>query len=189
MEQRPNVVGWVIAGFFLIGGAFFARMSETRLLGVIWMIVASFLLLLFWAMKWRAGRADQLRRTGQPGRAVVRGITDTGATLNEQPLVELTLDVQPDGLPAYTVTKRMVVPRVAVGQLTNGVPLSVHVDSKDKERFAIDWGSLSAAPMGAATVDTGDPEARLRKLKELRSGGLITEAEFESQRKRILESL
>ena len=46
-----------------------------------------------------------------------------------------------------------------------------------------------AAPSTGAQDDSGDPEARLTKLAELRGKGLITDEEYEEKRREILDEL
>jgi hypothetical protein len=151
---RPNPTSWGIALFFLIlGAAFvvFSSDSDGRILGLILAGVGAFLLILYLAMLRRANRADELRRRGVPGRAVITSMVQTGTYVNENPLVKLQLQVQPEGLPAYELEKRLVVPLTAMGQLGVGNALSVHVDSGDRDEIAIDWG-VQAMPGTADQV-------------------------------------
>ena len=141
--MRPNPVGWGIAAFFvLLGAAFvvFSSDSDGRILGLILGAVGAFLLILYLAVLRRANRADELRRRGVPGRAVITSMVQTGTYVNENPLVKLGLEVQPEGLPAYELEKRAVVPQIALGQLAVGNALAVHVDPGDRDKIAIDWG-------------------------------------------------
>ena len=46
-----------------------------------------------------------------------------------------------------------------------------------------------AAPSPGRPDDSGDPEARLTKLAELRGKGLITDEEYEEKRREILDEL
>src|SRR6266540_5096102 len=150
--MRPNPIGWGIALFFLILGAAFAVFSsesDGRSLGLIFVGVAAFLLILYFSMLRRANRADELRRHGIPGHAVITSMVQTGTYVNENPLVKLKLEVQPEGLPAYELEKRLVVPLVAMGQLGVGNALPVHVDHSDRDEIAIDWG-VAAVPGDAS---------------------------------------
>jgi hypothetical protein len=141
--MRPNAVGWVIVAIFGGLGIVFAVFvhdpnGDSVWLGLIFVAVSLFLAALYTWMIVKSRDRGQLMQTGLHGRAKVKQWTDTGTTVNEQPLVKLVLEMHVDGLPVYEIEKRTIVPRTAVGALTAG-ELSVYVDPADKEKFAIDW--------------------------------------------------
>jgi len=191
--MRPNPIGWGIALFFLILGAAFAVFSsdsDGRILGLIFVGVAAFLLILYFSMLRRANRADELRRHGIPGHAVITSMVQTGTYVNENPLVKLELEVQPEGLPAYELEKRAVVPMVALGQLGVGNSLPVHLDPSDRDEIAIDWGAPASPGIAApGSQPARDPSERLTELKRMRDAGTITEQEFEAKKAQILAEL
>lgn len=238
MTMKPNKVGWILAGFFLIAGIAFAMAPATRLLGSIWIVVSLFLIGLYSFMNLKVGREAEFRRSALPARAKVTDFTDTGMTINQQPIMKLGLEIHADGMTPYNVEYKTMVPRAAVGQLTTGGFLAAWVDRKDKQKIRIDWGTPSAmvgAPgaIGEAMISTAqgsidlrnnpaareavikalkqfgidvahqtaaddpstpvqeskDPVSRMQKLKELRAAGLINEAEFQDQRKKIVEEI
>ncbi len=190
--MRPNPVGWGIALFFLILGAAFALFSsdsDGRILGLIFIGVAAFLLILYASMLRRANRADALRRSGIPGRAVIKSMVQTGTYVNQQPLVKLDFEVQPEGLPAYELKKRLVVPQIALGQLGIGNALPVHLDPNDRNEIAIDWGAPAAPTTEPGTQRSRDPSERLEELKRLRDDGAITAQDYESKKAEILSEI
>jgi hypothetical protein len=141
--MRPNILGWLLVTGFLIGGIVFAVASpDTRLLGLIWIASALLVMLAFVGMLYRARKAEELRRTGIPGVAIIRSVTQGGTYVNNQPLVTLDLEVHPESLPVYSVRKRMIVPVIGLGQLGIGNELPVYVDRKDQERVVVDWGAV-----------------------------------------------
>jgi hypothetical protein len=187
--MRPNAVGWGLVGFFFLGGLAFIAVPETRgiWIGQIWVAVSLFLAVLYTVMIRRANKADALRRTGVPGKAIIREMTQTGTYVNQQPLVKLKLDVQPDGLPQFEVEKRMVVPLVAMGQLGVGNALPIHVDANDRDEFVIDWGAPAMTPAGPGVQP--DQSGRLRELKEMLDDGTITRREHDEKKRELLKEL
>jgi len=191
--MRPNAIGWGIVAFFFLAGIGFMIPEETRSIwiGQIWVVVALGLAATYLLMIRRANKADQLRRVGTPGRAIIEGMTQTGTYINEQPVVKLDLEVQPEGLPAYSLKKKGIVPLSALGQLGVGNALPIHVDPNDRENLVIDWGAPAMpgdAAVGAAPR-SGDPSQRLEQLEQLKNGGAITDAEYDQQRQRILSEI
>src|SRR3954466_9485107 len=73
----------------------------------------------------------RLRAPGRQGTATVTAIRDTGLTVNENPQVELDLQVQVDGAAPYAVTHRQVVSRVAIPAFQPGATVPVRVDPAD----------------------------------------------------------
>jgi hypothetical protein len=191
--MRPNAIGWGIVAFFFLAGVGFMIPEETRAIwiGQIWVVVSLVLAAVYLLMIRRANKADRLRHVGTPGKAIIEGMTQTGTYVNEQPVVKLDLEVQPDGLPAYSLKKKGIVPLMALGQLGVGNALPIHVDPNDRENIVIDWGA-SAIPGTAAAAPGrpgGDPSQRLEQLERLRKSGEITAAEYDQQRQRILSEI
>lgn len=87
----------------------------------------------------RGAEMDRLRATGIPGQAQILAMTQTGVYVNKQPVVSLQLQVQTGMHPPYTVTRREVVPMIALGRLTNGHPLQVKVDQANPMNLVILW--------------------------------------------------
>ncbi len=141
---------------------------------------------------------QQLQRvgaTGIPGSARLLAIADTGGSLNDHPICELQLEVTVPGRAPYPATVRQPVPRMQAPMLQPGATLAVKVDPEDPTAVVTDWqgqGDLAAA-MGAAAAQSAaaaqtpqDPVTRLERLQALREKGLLTDAEFEAQKARVL---
>jgi Short C-terminal domain len=183
--MRPNLVGWGLATMFFVGGALFVIfVREAWLLGTIWMVVAAFLFSLYAWMSRRADQADELKREGVRGRARVLDLTQTGTYINENPRVKLRLHVDAPGVPQFEVTHTYTVPLVALGAFAAGDSLPVYMDPADPKKFTIDW-------LGGSGKSTGgdDTEERLKKLDKLRSDGLITQAEYDERRTKVLDAI
>jgi hypothetical protein len=174
MVMRPNAVGWILSVFFLVGGAEFAAFPATRLLGSIWVAVSLFLIVFYRRMIRRAKAMERLWKEGISGQATVTGITDTGMTVNDQPVVKLGLKIEAEGLAPYELEKRMTVPRVAVGTLTQGAAIPVRIDRKNHSNIAIGWAVGGTAAAGAQPVMDlrGNLAIREAVLKALREQGI-----------------
>ena len=81
--------------------------------------------------------SQRLMATGRQGTATVTGIRDTGLTVNENPQVELDLQVSVDGGAPYAVTHRQVVSRVAIPAFQPGATVPVRVDPADPHTLLI----------------------------------------------------
>lgn len=140
---------------------------------------------------------QRLSATGVPGTARLLSVTDTGATLNDHPVCDLQLEVSVPGQPAYTTTVRQSVPRMQAPMLQPGVALAVKVDPEDRDAVVMDWqgqGEQAMALAGQAMQSGGvttsqDPVERLERLQALKDKGLLTDAEFDAQKQRILGAI
>jgi hypothetical protein len=140
MSLRPGVWAWVLAGGFLVGGFLFAIASpNTRLLGFIWLGVALCVLALFGFFAYNDYRARELQRTGIPGVAVIQSMSETGTEINGQRVMDLELEVRPEGLPGYRVRKSMLV---MIDEVGVGSEVPIFVDRSDPHQLMVDWGSM-----------------------------------------------
>ncbi len=83
--------------------------------------------------------ARRLLATGLPAQAVIETMSDTGMTVNGQPVVGFGLAVQPADGPAYRVVHRQSLPRIPMGMVVPGAVVPVKVDPARRERVRIDW--------------------------------------------------
>ncbi len=128
---------------------------------------------------WNTLEQSELVHAGRRAPAVVIDVKDTGTTINNQPRVRLRLRVQPEGEPPFEVERKLLVSRLAIPRA--GERVEVAYDPDDRERFTF------------RVPDLADDVARapsrldeLAKLAELRSSGVLTEEEFEAEKRRIL---
>jgi hypothetical protein len=87
----------------------------------------------------------KLRATGLPGRATVLSIGELSGgtvTVNDQPLLSLTLEVESSFGDPYVVAFETVVPRYAVPRVQPGEKVPVKIDPNDRQRVAVDWGAM-----------------------------------------------
>jgi hypothetical protein len=144
------------------------------------------------------GDTARLTQIGLRGRATIHSITDTGATINDNPIVEMSMTVVMDGGGSYDCTVKQPIQRLQVGLIQPGRNLPVLVDPQDRERLVIDPNApaemvqqMSAGAMAQAQagVPQQDASSRLERLAGLKAQGLITDSEFEAQRARILADI
>ncbi|HWT95322.1 MAG TPA: hypothetical protein VN238_20165 [Solirubrobacteraceae bacterium] len=85
----------------------------------------------------QAETAQRLLATGRQGTATVTAIRDTGVTVNDNPQVELDLDVAVEGMPVFPVTHRQVISRLALGSFQPGASVPVRVDPQQPRTLII----------------------------------------------------
>jgi hypothetical protein len=107
--------------------------------------------LMVWARSWskKAAEVNRLKTQGVPGEASIMGMRQTGVYLNEQPQIELQLQVQTQMHGPYQVTVREYVPLMLLGTLSSGRPLPVKVDPANPNNLVIEWENAMSMPMGA----------------------------------------
>ncbi len=87
-----------------------------------------------------SGRGDAcaILATGTPAMATIAAIHDTGITVNNDPVVDFDLDVQPAGGKPFRSAARALVSRLAVPRIQPGRTLPVKYDPAQPGRAAID---------------------------------------------------
>ena len=150
--------------------------------------------LFLWGRRWARGykEAQRLRMSGVPGQATILGMRQTGVYLNEQPQIELNLQVQSEMHGPYQVTVREYVPLMLLATLGSGRPLPVKVDPADPQKLVIEWenamsggmAGVGAAMTPPASADSTqyDPEARKAEKERLLATGVAGKATVTSAR-------
>jgi hypothetical protein len=169
--MRPNTIGWLIVGLFLVGGVIFTILIPRIWIGQIWIAVSLGLAAYYLVMNRRADRAEKLKREGIPGQAEILELTQTGMYVNSQPRVRLKLRIEASGVPAYETEDTYTVPLVALGALTSGRVLQVYLDRADTSRFTIDWFGGGPSPT-LASFSSGGPAIDLRRQPAARAAVL-----------------
>lgn len=166
--------GWVFGGIFVLVGvgifalAVYLRRAALRPSAAMGPRVRSAL----------EGTQNRLVGPGQPAVGTVLSVTDTGATLNDNPLANLRLRVEPaDGSAPFEAVATKLVSRLAVPR--PGDRFSVEYDPAERTRLAV-RGALPVEPRQNSMVD------QLAKLDELRRSGALTQPEFDSAKARLL---
>lgn len=150
----------------------------------------------------QSGDQERVLAEGIPGEAVIIAM-GTPARGAQQFNLDLDLEVHVSGRDPYRVANQYIVPASApIGQ---GARLPVKVDPNDPAKVAIDWANVAVGPArGEVRPAAGAPAApppepapagggddaldQLERLAKLRDSGVLTDAEFEEQKARILGS-
>ncbi|MBI2894751.1 MAG: hypothetical protein HYY06_14445 [Deltaproteobacteria bacterium] len=95
-----------------------------------------------WLGKNRAQR-QALLQSGAPGQAKILAIGQTGMYINNNPQVQLALEVTPQvGGAPFQVTIKGVVPMIALSRVQPGSVVPVRYDPANPMNLAIDWVSI-----------------------------------------------
>lgn len=94
----------------------------------------------------RSGAANKILATGVPATAVIRGVRETGITMQHGMyiIMDFNLEVGPGTPSPYQVTCRSTVPRVGLSMIGIGKLVAVKVDPANRNRVVIDWNAVPA---------------------------------------------
>ena len=140
-------------------------------------------------------KAAALVQHGKRCRGTVVSVEDTNWTVNDNPRVKITVRAEPDGETPFTIEKTSVVPRVNIPRAGDScVVFYDPSDPQNKNGITFDQvpgftASSSPKPAAKAVEEDEDPLVKIEKLGALRDKGLITEAEFEMQKQRLLREV
>lgn len=84
-----------------------------------------------------SARNQHLIQNGVPATAVVLELHDTGMTINDNPQVELVLDVLPANRPPFRATTRTMISRLHTSQVQPGMQVLVKYDPSDPSKIAL----------------------------------------------------
>ncbi|QJR16212.1 DUF3592 domain-containing protein [Usitatibacter palustris] len=93
-----------------------------------------------------SGRTEACRilATGEPGTGTIVRLIDTGATINNDPVVEFVVRVVPANGTPFEGRAKSLVSRLDVPAVQPGRVLPVKYDPRDPARVAFDLGSCPA---------------------------------------------
>jgi len=127
---------------------------------------------------WDATAQSELIHAGRRAPAAIVDVRDTGTTINDNPRVVVRLRVEPDGEAPFEVERKVTVSRVAIPRA--GERVEVAYDPADHSRFTFRISDLTDGDRAPDRFD------QLARLGELRSRGILTDAEFEAEKARLL---
>ena len=84
-------------------------------------------------------RSDRILLTGTPAIAEVTEVEGTGASLNDSPMLKMTLTIYQDGVPIFPLVHREYVPRFHLSRVQVGARLPVRIDPLDSSNIVIEW--------------------------------------------------
>ncbi len=152
-------------------------------------------------------KAADLMASGSKGVGTVVSVRDTGMTVNDNPRIEMVFRVEPlDGSPTMDLTKKTTVSRVEIPRQGDRYPVwydpadastwayATVADESGRENLRQMFGEVANSFVGMGTpaapaMAAGggqDVAAQLTQLADLKSQGLLTDEEFESQKKKLL---
>lgn len=88
--------------------------------------------------------AGRLAVEGHSGTATVSESHSTGAHVNMEPVISISLLVDVDGRPRYPVTRQVTVSPVDLARTQPGAVLAVQVSPTDPNEVVIDWNRRPA---------------------------------------------
>jgi hypothetical protein len=101
-------------------------------------------------------KKDRLRVSGLKGTARVVRVSDSNITVNNNPLVNLDLDVTVPGQQPFRTRKRTVISRLSVGALVPGGTIPVLADPANPRDIVLDWeGGVSPSVVGDQAAFAG----------------------------------
>jgi hypothetical protein len=157
------------------------------------------------------GEAEVMEK-GIPAKAICKGFAEQ--VPGDRFAMHIPLEVHPQNGAPYQVDYVFPTTRMKAA-ITVGMEIPVKVHPEDPTRIAVQWdaqqGAIAAAGGDQAAVMQGmqatygnvadqafrqqqadaaaeDPQAKLKKLADMRDAGLITPQEFEAKKTEILQS-
>lgn len=82
-------------------------------------------------------KAQHLMANGRVGSATITAIRQTGMFVNENPQIEMDLQVSLDGTAPYAATHRQVVAMIAIPSFQPGATVPVRVDPQDPQSLIV----------------------------------------------------
>lgn len=131
-----NAVLWCVGGISVRTWITMKRRSVLPLLGV---FLLAGCMMRFIDHMTGEDEANAIRQTGKSAMARVLAISDTGMTLNNDPVVRFRLEVHPEGEEAFEAETQAVIGRLDIPQIQPGAELPVKYDPQDHSRVALDW--------------------------------------------------
>jgi hypothetical protein len=110
---------------------------------------------------------ERLLDEGVPGEARVLGVSDTGATLNFEPVCELRLQVSLPGEAPYETTIRQAMPRTTARLMALGASLPVRVDADDPSVLVVDHHALAIPDTTSTSSAMPGKDAGRRRPRRL----------------------
>ncbi|MBV8282958.1 MAG: SHOCT domain-containing protein [Candidatus Eremiobacteraeota bacterium] len=128
-------------------------------------------------------RIARLEQAGVKAPGLVLAVKDTGMSINDNPNIRITFRVTPENGQQFDTTTELIVSRLDVPR--EGEEYWVVYDPQDTTNFG--FGDRISAPASTAAA-ADDPVARLERAAQLRDRGVISEAEFETLKQKVLGS-
>lgn len=182
-------------------------MAVITVVGTLGFIVLSFIVA--GSIARRAIKGDpEIRENGIPAQAQILRTWDTGVRFNNDMNVQVGMElrVQPPSGSPYQTKARAVINVVNMPQFQPGVTVPIKIHPTDPQKVMLDIyadrkseqappaaipGATPVQVKSAEQLGTDDDDKtlaqKLEELEQARSAGLITEDEYERERKSVLD--
>jgi hypothetical protein len=137
---RLNRTGVLIIATFLGVGLAMAIVPITivRVMGAIYLLGTLIAIAVVARLRWRVHHNRWLAEHGIRGRCTVVAASSQ-ISVNEQPIVTLTIDVEVPGQPQRRLTRKLVVAAFAARRLRPGTVLPVYAHPRDADDILVVW--------------------------------------------------
>ncbi len=165
--MKMNIGAWIgLAGGLI--GIIVAIVSVLSVGGSSGIYIAGGILLVFGGMMFLFYKlffapmilAGRLRKTGTPGKALIKEVHDTGVTINNSPQVKLLLEVKNSFGQVYTTTLRTLVSRLQPQLYQPGMTVPVLIDPNNEKTVIIDF---SGGPQRGSTPAHDNTQVNMLK--------------------------
>lgn len=187
----------IVMGIGFTGGAIafllFVPPPAGQIVGAIWIVMG--LSFVFFSMRALAKRRDddRIRTQGIRATATLLSGNYTGITINNMPQFALHLRIDGNG-PSYQTTLKLLT----FNPPADGTTMSVRVDPQRREHVVLAADSAVGAPDGTRTTtltssagekpDAADTVRLLAELDRMHADGTLGDDQFETLKRRLLES-
>ena len=122
--------------------------------------------------------ARRLKKTGIPGKALIKEVRDTGITINNNPQVKLVVEVKNYLGQTYTANIRALVSRINPFVYHPGMTIPVLTDPKNEKNIVIDFSDnkpVSPVKNNPSELNTAvDAEALKQEMMQEQHAGEMT---------------
>ncbi len=143
-------------------------------IAILWLVIGilglifTYMWMMFFRDMWRTRR---VLKNGEPGRARVLRMFETGITINDNPMVKLEMEVTPQRGPTYIATSKTVVSRLNPMMYGPGTVVAVKIDRQDPQLVVVDPDATASGSTGGmsseSTVNAGADAKRNAAMSEL----------------------
>jgi hypothetical protein len=188
VEMAPRVLHGEVSGDD-VGDQLVAdmrRFSEQQLPMVMPGGIAEFDLELAGSGVWHADDMNFLWAEGRHAHGEIVAVVDTQNTVNERPMLRVTIRVTPDGEPPFEIKHTKSYSRAEPPR--KGESVEVAFDPDDQSRFTFRLPDLTDDVV-SAPAQPRDPVEELERLAKLHDAGALTDEEFAAQKTKLLERM
>jgi hypothetical protein len=183
-----NGLRWLGVAFLVAGAGVWLADPTLHAMGNAWLVTGAVLVGVGQLGATGAALEARLRTTGQPGRATILSVTDTGVTLNHSPRVRFRVRIDRPGAPSVEATRAIFVSRLGGPRV--GEVHGVRFDPDRPDDFVfVASKEVPILPPPAAAPRAEEPLGALERLADLRDRGALTEDEFQAAKQAILQRL